>query len=128
MLPTMGLLEPRQTCRIKVTIQPLMAVIYQVQATCWYGDNSKQKSNIQLQATGEADLSLVPRACPLHVPSLKASVCPPTFVPGLPSPRTPSRFLPSPKPHRFCLLFTLFGVKDECFPGDTYLLRGAVHI
>ncbi|XP_014640990.1 PREDICTED: coiled-coil domain-containing protein 108 [Ceratotherium simum simum] len=35
MLPTTGLLEPGQACQIKVTIQPLMAIIYEVQATCW---------------------------------------------------------------------------------------------
>ena len=41
MLPTTGLLEPGQACRIKVTFQPLMATIYNVQATCWYGEGSK---------------------------------------------------------------------------------------
>lgn len=68
MLPTSGLLEPGQACRIKVTSQPLMAVIYEVQATCWYGAGGKQKSSIQLQATGEAQLSPVPRAHLLHLP------------------------------------------------------------
>ncbi|KAF6113167.1 cilia and flagella associated protein 65 [Phyllostomus discolor] len=59
MLPTEGLLEPGQACRVKVTFQPLMAVIYEVQATCWYGEGSKQKSSIQLQATGKCAQLLV---------------------------------------------------------------------
>uniref|UniRef100_A0A8D0U5J0 Cilia and flagella associated protein 65 n=1 Tax=Sus scrofa TaxID=9823 RepID=A0A8D0U5J0_PIG len=49
-LPNTGLLEPGQACQIKVTFQPLMAVIHDVQATCWYGEGSKQKSSIQLRA------------------------------------------------------------------------------
>lgn len=53
-LPNTGLLEPGQACQIKVTFQPLMAVIYDVQATCWYGEGSKQKSSIQLRGIGEA--------------------------------------------------------------------------
>ncbi|XP_071475534.1 cilia- and flagella-associated protein 65 [Marmota flaviventris] len=52
-LPTTGLLEPGLACRIKVTFQPLMAVIHEVEATCWYGEGSKQKSSIQLQATAK---------------------------------------------------------------------------
>nr|XP_019597442.1 PREDICTED: cilia- and flagella-associated protein 65 [Rhinolophus sinicus] len=59
MLPATGLLEPGQTCQIKVTFQPLMAVIYEVQATCWYGENSKQKSSIQLQAMAKCAQLLV---------------------------------------------------------------------
>ncbi|KAB0379834.1 hypothetical protein FD755_007618 [Muntiacus reevesi] len=59
MLPTTGLLEPGQACRIKVTFQPLMAVIYDAQATCWYGDGSKQKSSIQLQAVAKCAQLLV---------------------------------------------------------------------
>ncbi|KAK2497054.1 hypothetical protein MC885_001204 [Smutsia gigantea] len=49
-LPTSGLLEPGQACQIKVTFQPLMALIYEVQAMCLYGEGSRQKSSIQLQA------------------------------------------------------------------------------
>eukprot|EP00069_Balaena_mysticetus_P020997 bmy_13368T0 len=59
MLPTTGLLEPGQACRIKVTFQPLMAIIYDVQATCWYGEGSKQKSSIQLQAVAKCAQLLV---------------------------------------------------------------------
>ncbi|XP_023385489.1 cilia- and flagella-associated protein 65 [Pteropus vampyrus] len=59
MLPTSGLLEPGQACRIKVTFQPLMAVIYNVQATCWYGERSKQKNSIQLQAAAKCAQLLV---------------------------------------------------------------------
>ncbi|XP_032492501.1 cilia- and flagella-associated protein 65 [Phocoena sinus] len=58
-LPTTGLLEPGQACRITVTFQPLMAVIYNVQATCWYGEGSKQKSSIQLQAVAKCAQLLV---------------------------------------------------------------------
>ncbi|KAI4588253.1 hypothetical protein MJG53_002661 [Ovis ammon polii x Ovis aries] len=59
MLPTTGLLEPGQACRIKVTFQPPMAVIYEAQATCWYGEGSKQKSGIQLQAVAKCAQLLV---------------------------------------------------------------------
>ncbi|XP_049744169.1 cilia- and flagella-associated protein 65 isoform X2 [Elephas maximus indicus] len=59
MLPTTGLLEPGQACRIKVTFQPLMAVIHEVQATCWYGDSTKQKNSIQLQAVAKCAQLLV---------------------------------------------------------------------
>ncbi|MBZ3880635.1 Coiled-coil domain-containing protein 108, partial [Sciurus carolinensis] len=52
-LPTTGLLEPGLACRIKVTFQPLIAVIHEVEATCWYGEGSKQKSSIQLQAVAK---------------------------------------------------------------------------
>ncbi|XP_046498897.1 cilia- and flagella-associated protein 65 isoform X4 [Equus quagga] len=59
MLPAMGLLEPGQASQIKVTIQPLMAIIYEVEATCWYGEGSKQKSSIQLQAVAKCAQLLV---------------------------------------------------------------------
>nr|KAF6336290.1 cilia and flagella associated protein 65 [Myotis myotis] len=59
MLPSTGLLQPGQACQIKVTFQPLMAIIYEVQATCWYGEGSKQKSSIQLQAAGKCAQLLV---------------------------------------------------------------------
>ena len=79
MLPTAGLLEPGQACRIKVTFQPLMAVIYDAQATCWYGDGSKQKSSIQLQAVGEARPLTRPQSPPPHLPGKQSLQCaPPT--------------------------------------------------
>ena len=79
MLPTAGLLEPGQACRIKVTFQPLMAVIYDAQATCWYGDGSKQKISIQLQAVGEARPLTRPQSPPPHLPGKQSLQCaPPT--------------------------------------------------
>ncbi|XP_033086089.1 cilia- and flagella-associated protein 65 isoform X2 [Trachypithecus francoisi] len=59
MLPTMGLLEPGQASQIKVTFQPLTAVIHEVQATCWYGAGSRQRSSIQLQAVAKCAQLLV---------------------------------------------------------------------
>ncbi|XP_037379967.1 cilia- and flagella-associated protein 65 [Talpa occidentalis] len=59
MLPTTGLLEPGQSSRIKVTFQPLMAIIYEVQASCWYGERGQQKCSIQLQAVGKCAQLLV---------------------------------------------------------------------
>ncbi|KAM6178404.1 cilia- and flagella-associated protein 65 [Rhynchocyon petersi] len=57
--PNAGLLEAGHACRIKVTFQPLLAIICKVQAVCWYGANSKQKSAIQLQAVGKCAQLLV---------------------------------------------------------------------
>ena len=79
MLPPMGLLEPGQACRVKVTFQPPMAVIYEAQATCWYGEGSKQKSSIQLQAVGEARPLTHPQSPPLHLPGKQSlQYAPPT--------------------------------------------------
>nr|XP_012595751.1 cilia- and flagella-associated protein 65 isoform X1 [Microcebus murinus] len=58
-LPTTGLLEPGLACRIKVTFQPITAVIHEVQATCWYGEGNQQKSTIQLQAVAKCAQLLV---------------------------------------------------------------------
>ncbi|XP_017390682.1 cilia- and flagella-associated protein 65 isoform X7 [Cebus imitator] len=59
MLPTMGLLEPGQASQIKVAFQPLIAVIHEVQATCWYGKGSQQRTSIQLQAVAKCAQLLV---------------------------------------------------------------------
>ncbi|KAM5267433.1 cilia- and flagella-associated protein 65 isoform 1-T1 [Hipposideros larvatus] len=59
MWPTTGLLEPGQTCQIKVTFQPLLAVIYEGQATCWYGEKHQQKSSVRLRATAKRAQLLV---------------------------------------------------------------------
>uniref|UniRef100_A0A8C5L8Q8 Cilia and flagella associated protein 65 n=1 Tax=Jaculus jaculus TaxID=51337 RepID=A0A8C5L8Q8_JACJA len=58
-LPTTGLLEPNLTCKIKVTFQPVKAVVHEVEATCWYGEGCKQKSSIQLQAVAKCAQLLV---------------------------------------------------------------------
>ncbi|XP_008823962.1 cilia- and flagella-associated protein 65 isoform X2 [Nannospalax galili] len=58
-LPTTGLLEPGLACKIKVTFEPLMAVIYEAEAMCCYGKGSKQKRIIQLQAAGKCAQLLV---------------------------------------------------------------------
>ncbi|XP_023578883.1 cilia- and flagella-associated protein 65 isoform X2 [Octodon degus] len=57
--PTTGLLEPGLACRVRVTFQPLIAVIYEVQAMCWYGEGSRQKSSIRLQAVAKCAQLLV---------------------------------------------------------------------
>ncbi|KAM8900796.1 cilia- and flagella-associated protein 65 isoform 3-T7 [Lycaon pictus] len=58
-LPTTGLLEPGQASCTKVTFHPLVAIIYEVQATCWYGKGSKQKRSIQLRAVAKCAQLLV---------------------------------------------------------------------
>ncbi|CAH6791790.1 Cfap65 [Phodopus roborovskii] len=58
-LPTTGLLEPGRGCRIKVTFEPLIAVIHEVEAVCWYGKGSKQRSSIQIQAAAKCAQLLV---------------------------------------------------------------------
>lgn len=103
MLPSTGLLQPGQVCQIKVTFQPLMAIIYEAQATCWYGEGSKQKSSIQLQAAGEAQ----PRTCPQSPPAalpwvLKLPCAPrPHLLPWLGPHGTSTSFLPTPSPASF---------------------------
>lgn len=129
MLPTAGLLEPGQTCRVKVTFQPLMAVIYEVHATCWYGEGSKQKSSIQLQATGEAHLSPVPEPTCCTFLALKGSGYPRPHLLPRPYPHeTSTSFLPPPPALRHFLFFASRGVVGQCFPGDTYHLRGAAQL
>nr|XP_036872459.1 cilia- and flagella-associated protein 65 isoform X2 [Manis javanica] len=58
-LPTKRLLEPGEACQIQVTVQPLMATVYQVQAMCLYGEGSRQRSSIQLQAAAKCAQLLV---------------------------------------------------------------------
>lgn len=121
MLPITGLLEPGQACRIKVTFQPPMAVIYEAQATCWYGEGSKQKSGIQLQAVGEARPLTRPQSPPLTSLGNKASsvLLPP---PPWPGPQGTSISLPPfTEPHRLCHLFASRGAADQCSPGDPCL-------
>lgn len=66
MVPTTGFLEPGQTFQIKVTFQPLVAVIYDAEATCWYSEGSQQKCSMRLQAVGEACPPIyLPRAATL---------------------------------------------------------------
>lgn len=60
-LPSTGLLEPGLSCRIKVTFEPLIAVIHEVEALCWYGKGTKQKNSIQIQAAGKPAFTSVPR-------------------------------------------------------------------
>ncbi|XP_060224626.1 cilia- and flagella-associated protein 65 [Meriones unguiculatus] len=59
MLPTSGLLEPGLGCKIKVTFEPLVAVIHEVEALCWYGKGSRQKNSVQIQAAGKCTQLLV---------------------------------------------------------------------
>ncbi|XP_040609232.1 cilia- and flagella-associated protein 65 isoform X3 [Mesocricetus auratus] len=57
--PTTGLLEPGLGCRSKVTFQPLIAVVHEVEALCWYGKGAKQKNSIQIQAAAKCAQLLV---------------------------------------------------------------------
>lgn len=65
-LPTTGLVMPGQTSHTKVTCQPLLATVYEGQATCWYGEiGCEQKSCIYLRTVGEPVLQPPgPRHCP----------------------------------------------------------------
>ncbi|XP_021054197.1 cilia- and flagella-associated protein 65 [Mus pahari] len=58
-LPTTGLLEPGLGCKIKVTFEPLIAVIHEVEASCWYGKGNKQKNSIHIQAAAKCAQLLV---------------------------------------------------------------------
>ncbi|XP_076787765.1 cilia- and flagella-associated protein 65 isoform X3 [Arvicanthis niloticus] len=58
-LPTTGLLEPGLGCKIKVTFEPLIAVIHEVEALCWYGKSNKQKNSIHIQAAAKCAQLLV---------------------------------------------------------------------
>lgn len=128
MLPATGLLEPGQASQIKVTIQPLMAIIYEAEATCWYGEGSKQKSSIQLQAVGEARPLTCPQSPPAAPPWVSKPQCAP-FPTSRPGTRGTSTSLPpSLQPCRLGFFFALFGVTDLCFLGDTCLLQGAVQL
>ncbi|XP_069717405.1 cilia- and flagella-associated protein 65 [Phaenicophaeus curvirostris] len=50
MIPDRGTLNPGAECTVKVGFQPKVAVVYDVVATCWFGDEEKQKKTIQLKA------------------------------------------------------------------------------
>lgn len=55
------MLEPGLGCKIKVTFEPLIAVIHDVEALCWYGKGARQKSSVQIQAAGKPAFPSVPR-------------------------------------------------------------------
>ncbi|XP_013375236.1 PREDICTED: coiled-coil domain-containing protein 108 isoform X3 [Chinchilla lanigera] len=95
-LPTTGLLEPGLTCRVRVTFQPLVAVIHEVQATCWYGEGSRQKSSIRLQAVAGAGLRY---PLPTHTPQK--------------TPRTAPKY---PDPRTIAVPQSVFGRRNKCFP------------
>ncbi|NWJ00164.1 CFA65 protein, partial [Crypturellus undulatus] len=50
MIPDCGLLTPGAECLVKVIFQPKAAMLCDVAATCWFGDEEKQKRTIQLRA------------------------------------------------------------------------------
>lgn len=58
-LPATGLLEPGLGCKIKVTFEPLIAVIHEVEALCWYGKSSKLKNSVHIQAVAKCAQLLV---------------------------------------------------------------------
>ncbi|XP_052605856.1 cilia- and flagella-associated protein 65 isoform X1 [Peromyscus californicus insignis] len=58
-LPTTGMLEPGLGCKIKVTFEPRIAVIHDVEALCWYGKGARQKNSIQIQAAAKCTQLLV---------------------------------------------------------------------
>ncbi|XP_070585217.1 cilia- and flagella-associated protein 65 isoform X2 [Erythrolamprus reginae] len=52
LLPSRGMLEPGEECIMKVTFQPEMALVYDISATCTYGDYQEQKT-LKLKAVGK---------------------------------------------------------------------------
>lgn len=100
-----------------MTFQPLIAVTYDVEATCWYGKGSKQKSSIQLQAVGEARPPTCSQSPAAALPWVSRPQCAPTPDLGLHQPLT---FLQP-------LGFAFYYVTDCFFPGDMFLL-GAVQL
>ncbi|NXF31945.1 CFA65 protein, partial [Nyctibius bracteatus] len=50
MIPDSGMLNPGAECMVKVVFEPKVAAVYDVAATCWFGDEEKQKRTIQLKA------------------------------------------------------------------------------
>ncbi|KAG8125280.1 hypothetical protein E2320_020475, partial [Naja naja] len=51
-IPARGMLDPGEECIMKVTFQPQMALVYDVLATCTFGDNQEQKI-LKLKAVGK---------------------------------------------------------------------------
>ncbi|NXY14896.1 CFA65 protein, partial [Atrichornis clamosus] len=49
-IPDHGVLSPGAECMVKVVFQPKVAGIHDVAATCWFGDEEKQKRTIHLKA------------------------------------------------------------------------------
>uniref|UniRef100_F6XEM4 Cilia and flagella associated protein 65 n=1 Tax=Monodelphis domestica TaxID=13616 RepID=F6XEM4_MONDO len=58
-LPSTGLLEPGSVCQIKLVFQPHVALIYDVQGICWYGEAGDQKTTIQIQAVAKCPQIMV---------------------------------------------------------------------
>ncbi|NXX97356.1 CFA65 protein, partial [Centropus bengalensis] len=50
MIPDSGILNPGAECIVKVVFQPKLAAVYDVAATCWFGDEDQQHRAIQLKA------------------------------------------------------------------------------
>ncbi|NWI67027.1 CFA65 protein, partial [Todus mexicanus] len=50
MIPDHGMLSPGAECVVKVVFQPKVAMVCDAAATCWFGDEEKQKKTIQLKA------------------------------------------------------------------------------
>ncbi|XP_005049550.1 PREDICTED: coiled-coil domain-containing protein 108 isoform X2 [Ficedula albicollis] len=50
MIPDRGTLNPGAECMVKVIFQPTVAGMHDAAATCWFGDEMKQKKTIQLNA------------------------------------------------------------------------------
>lgn len=92
-----------------MTFQPLIAVIHEVEATCWYGQGSRQKSSIQLQAIGEAFLPPVPSARLLLPGSQGLSAPPPPIL-------APPHRAPPASPSTQALPFLCLPSCHNCFP------------
>ncbi|XP_074857085.1 cilia- and flagella-associated protein 65 [Carettochelys insculpta] len=50
LMPISGMLEPGSECMVKVSFQPQVALVYDVIATCWFGDHEEQEKTVKLRA------------------------------------------------------------------------------
>ncbi|XP_066477298.1 cilia- and flagella-associated protein 65 [Tiliqua scincoides] len=50
LIPSRGILDPGEECKVKVIFQPKLALVHNVLATCSFGDTQEQKKTIRLMA------------------------------------------------------------------------------
>lgn len=53
LIPSRGILDPGEECKVKVIFQPKLALVHDVLATCCFGDTQEQKKTTHLMAIGE---------------------------------------------------------------------------
>lgn len=51
--PVMGTLDPKETCKLKVSFLPHLATVYQVKTICHYGEKYSKNKIMKLEGTGK---------------------------------------------------------------------------